>query len=57
MHHWVAGGVVGADAEGEGADRSAGIALLVFTEKGPGERYRTFGVVREGFVADRAVVD
>ena len=32
MHHWVGDGVVGADAEGEGADGGAGVALLVLTQ-------------------------
>jgi hypothetical protein len=31
MHHWVGEGVVGADAQGEGADGGAGVALLVFS--------------------------
>ena len=49
-------GFVVADGEGEGADGDARVVLLFVTEQGPGERYRTFGIVGPGFVADRTVV-
>lgn len=45
-----------ADGEGERADRYAGVVLLFLIEEGPGERYRAFGIVGEGFVTDGAVV-
>ena len=59
MHHCVAEcfGFLVADAEREGADGAAGFALLFFSEQGPGERNRTFGIVIESFVTDRAVVN
>ena len=50
-------GVVGADAQGEGTDGGAGVALLFFSEQGPGEGYRTFKIVGQSFVTHRAIVD
>ena len=57
MNHRIGDGVVGADAQGEGADGGAGVALLIFTQESPGEGDGTFGVVGQGSVTDRAVVD
>lgn len=57
MHHWVGEGFVAADAEGKGADGGAGVALLIFIKKRPGERYWTFCVVRKRSVADGTLVN
>ena len=57
MHYRIGERVISADAEREGADGGAGVALLILSKKRPGERYWTLCVVRERFVADRAVVD
>ena len=57
MNHGVGEGVVGADAQGEGADGGASVALLVFSQESPGESYWTFQVVGKGLVTDRTIVD
>ena len=57
MHYRIGEGVISADAEREGADGGASVALLAFSKQRPGERYRTFCIVRQGSVADGAVVD
>ena len=56
MHHWIGEGVVAAPAEGKGADGGAGFLLLLGAQHRPGQEDGTFGVVDEGFVAERAGV-
>ena len=56
MNYRIGEGVVAAHAEGQGADGGAGFVLLFRAQHRPGQCDGTFGVVNEGFVAERTGV-